>query len=184
MRILKYVFAAVVFFSVMLCAQDDPIKNEPGYFDFGNLSSISKSDEGTEVNIQEHLIKMVAKMSEEKDKQLAEMLNGLKLIKVNTFPVTNKNRNLIIKKLESVQNSLSSNNWENIIKIKQKGENMNVSLKTDRNKKITGLVVAGIADKGQAIFVNIVGSIDLETLGKLGDKFDIPSLNEFHKKGK
>jgi hypothetical protein len=184
MRILKYVFAAVVFFSVMLCAQDDPIKNEPGYFDFGDFKSISKTDEGTEVNIQEHLIKMVAKMSEEKDKQLAEMLNGIKLIKVNTFPVTNKNRNLITKKIESVQSALSRNNWDNIVRIKQKGENINVSLKTDKNRKITGLVVAGIADKEQAVFVNIVGNIDLETLGKLGDNFNIPSLHGFNKKGK
>jgi hypothetical protein len=182
MKILKYVFALLIFFSAFLLAQDNVVKNNPGYFDFGDLSSFDNGEEGAEVNIEEHLIKMVAKMTAEEDKQLSGLLNGLKLIKVNTFQVDDKNRSAIKKKITSVQNSLSGSKWDKIARIREKGEDMSVFLKTDRNNKINGVVVAGIMDKGQAVFVNIVGDIDLEAIGKLGDKFDIPSLGDLHKK--
>jgi hypothetical protein len=184
MKTLKYAMLLALFLSVMLLAQDDLIKKNPGYYDFGDLSSFDNGEEGAEINIEEHLIKMVAKMSVNEDKQLAELLNGLKLIKVNTFQVNDQNRNDIKKKISSVQSSLSGNKWDKIVRIKEKGEDMSVFLKTDRNNKINGLVVAGIMEKGQAVFVNIVGDIDLEAIGKLGDKFDIPSLNDLKKKNK
>jgi hypothetical protein len=182
MKTLKHVMALIIFFSAFLLAQDDVIKKNPGYFDFGDLSSFDQGEEGAEVNIEEHLLKMVAKMSANEDKQLAELLNGLKLIKVNTFEVNDKNKSVIKKKITSVQNSLSDSKWDKIVRIREKGEDVSVFLKTDRNNKINGLVVAGIMEKGQAVFVNIVGDIDLEAIGKLGDKFDIPSLGDLNKK--
>ena len=35
-------------------------------------------------------------------------------------------------------------------------------------------------DTHKAGFVNIVGNIDLETIGELSDKFDIPSISDLN----
>ena len=184
MKTLNILFAIIIFFSIVLCAQDDDVKKLPGYFDFGNLESLDQGEEGTEVFIEEYLLKMVAKLSSKEDKELADLLNGLKLVKVNTLEVTKKNEKEIKNRINSMQSSLKNNNWERIVRIREKGEDMSVYLKTDKNSKINGLVVAGVEGDGNAIFVNIVGDIDLETIGKLSDKFDIPSLSEIHKNKK
>jgi hypothetical protein len=84
-------------------------------------------------------------------------------------------------RLNSIQSSLKNSNWERIVRVREKGEDMSIYLKTDKNSKINGLVVAGVEGDGQAVFVNIVGDIDLEAIGRLSDKFDIPSLDEVHK---
>ena len=36
--------------------------------------------------------------------------------------------------------------------------------------------MTSLEKSGEAAFVNIVGTIDLKTIGKLGKKFDIPQL--------
>lgn len=184
MRVLKFSIAAIVFFSVLLCAQSDEVKKMPGYFEFGNLASLDSGDEGTEVLIEEYLLKMVAKMSRREDKDLSALLEGLKLVKVNTFSVTDENEKDIKDKVKSIQTSLTRNNWDRIVRVREKGQDMNVYLKSDKQNKIDGLVVAGLGENKEAIFINIVGNIDLETIGKLGDKFDIPSLGDINKEKK
>lgn len=41
-----------------------------------------------------------------------------------------------------------------------------------------GLVVTSVGDDDEAAFVNIVGTIDLATLGRLGKQFNIPQLGD------
>ncbi len=41
---------------------------------------------------------------------------------------------------------------------------------------IIGLAVTTLEADGEAAFVNIVGTIELATIGKLGNKFNIPHL--------
>ena len=48
---------------------------------------------------------------------------------------------------------------------------------------IEGLVVTQVEKGGEAVFVNIVGDINLETISKLGSKFDIPGIDELHDNG-
>ena len=46
---------------------------------------------------------------------------------------------------------------------------------------LTGLAVMGIEnDDDNAIFINIVGEIDPEQLGRLSEKFNIPELDNIH----
>jgi hypothetical protein len=167
---------------VMLFAQDRDYSNEPGYVDFGNLTQFENDDNITEVLLEENLLKMVSKMSKEDDPELTNLLGNLKLIKVNVFQVDDKNQKSVQNKITEIDKMLSGKNWSRIVKSKQKGEMAYVYIKEDSNNKIAGLVVTTIQDKGEAAFINIVGQIDLEQIGKLGDKFNIPDLNGIDKK--
>ena len=182
MKTLKIITAFIICISFMTFAQSDDVKKLPGYFDFGNIGSLDQGDEGTEVFIEEYLLKMVAKLTKSEDEALSDLLNGLKLVTVNTFKVNQKNMDGIRDKVSSIQQSLEKKNWDKIVRVREKGEDISVYLKTDKSSKINGLVVAGFDDEDQAIFINIVGDINLETIGKLGDKFDIPTLNDIKKK--
>lgn len=185
----KIIYAVLLVFmtaSINLFAQNKAdYKNDPGYVDFGNMSKYLNGDNVTEVNIESYLLKMVGRATEEDDPELSKMLNGLKLIKVYSFKVPVKNQGEVVSKIGEINSKLESDDWNRIVKVKSPKDNANVYIKTNKDQShILGLVVTSLDKKGDAAFVNIVGRIDLDAIGKLGSKFNIPSLDSVNNKGK
>ncbi len=180
-------FAAIIIFifSAGMYAQDKTdYKNDPGYVDFGNLSEYLKNDNVTEVNIESYLLKMVGRATHDDDPELSKLLGGLKLIKVYSFNVDGKDHQEVISKISRIDKKLENDNWNRIVKVKSPGENTNVYIKTTSDQDhILGLVVTSLDKNGEAAFVNIVGRINLDAIGKLGSKFNIPSLDSLDNKG-
>jgi hypothetical protein len=110
------------------------------------------------------------------------ILNGLKLVKANVYEIDDKNRDQLMQKVNEVDSKLSNTSWKRIVRTRSEDETANVYIKMNSNKKIIGLVVTSFENSGEAAFVNIVGQIDLATIGKLGKKFDIPSLDDINGK--
>jgi len=169
--------------SATLFAQDESYLSEPGYVNFENLSSLfSEDDLVTEILIEEKLLRMVAKFTDsEEEPELSNLLGGLKLIKVNTFEVNKKDTKQILQNIKIIDKDLRRKKWDRIVKTKSRGEATNVYVKTAGEEDFVGLTVVTM-DGNETTFVNIVGSIDLETINKLGDKFDIPGLDDIKKK--
>jgi Domain of unknown function (DUF4252) len=164
----------------------------PGYVDFGNISKYMTGDNVKEVNLDSNLLNMLSKMGGEKDTSFKSVIGGLKLIRVNSFGVNASNENEVKDVIASVDKSLMSKNWERIVKVKENGEYTNVYvLPSSDYENFLGLCVTSIdakkkIDKGgaEATFVNIVGNINMSQLGKLGDKFNFPSMNKMMKEKK
>ena len=185
-KIINLMLFLIITASVGLNAQDKAnYKNDPGYVDFGNLSEYMKNDNITEVNIESYLLKMVGRATEEKDPELSDLLNGLKLIKVYSFNVVGKDHEEVLAKINQLDKKLEDDNWNRIVRVKSPKDNANVYIKTTKDQNhILGLVVMSLDKKGEAAFVNIVGRINLDAIGKLGNKFNIPSLDSLDNKGK
>ncbi|MBU0561717.1 MAG: DUF4252 domain-containing protein [Bacteroidetes bacterium] len=173
----------VVFAAGILFAQKSDYSKYDGYIEFGDLSSFESGEMVTEVMIEAHLLKMVSKMTSEQEPELSSLLSGLKLVKVNAFEIDEKNMKTLQKKADVIDKELMSKNWDRIVKTRSKKESASVYIKTSSGDKITGLVVISLNGK-KAAFVNIVGDINLETIGKLGSKFDIPALDNVTDKSK
>jgi hypothetical protein len=180
MKYAKYIFVILVLTTFTAFAQKD-YTSEPGYFDFGDLSKFETGEGVTEVFLESNILKMVAAATEEEEPDLSSMLNGLKLIKVNVFDVSNKNESGIMERINETDKKLMSQKWDRIVRSRGGDETVNVYIKTSGNSNILGLVVTTLDKEDQAVFVNIVGTIDLKKIGKLGAKFDIPSLDKIDK---
>ncbi len=181
MKTLSKYFVIFLALTAILSAQKKEYTSEPGYINFGDLQSLETDEMVAEVFIEEHLLRMVSKMTKSEDEELSSLINGLKLIKVNAFSVTEKNLAQIKSKMESVDKELTGKKWDRIVRTRSKNESANVYIKTGSNDIIQGLVVTAFDVDGEAAFVNIVGDINLETIGKLTSKFDIPSLDKIKK---
>jgi hypothetical protein len=166
-------FLIILLLPVLLYAQDKDYSKELGYIDFGDLSQFENNDNITEVYLDESLLGMVSKMSQDED---AKFISKLKLIKVNVFQIDPQNQKSVQNKINDIDKMLMSKKWNRIVRSKKNGEIANVYIMQDANKKIAGLVVTTIEEKGEAAFINIVGQIDFEDMNKLGDQFNIPSL--------
>jgi hypothetical protein len=173
----KFLLIIIALITFSAYAQND-YSNEPGYFDFGDLTVFEKGDGITEVFLESNILKMVAAVTEDEEPELSAMLNGLALVKVNVFEVSDKNETSIREKIDELDRKLSSQKWERIVRSRGGEEAVNVYLKTSGKSDIKGLVVTTVDKNGEAVFVNIVGTIDLKKIGKLGAKFDIPSLDK------
>ena len=178
MKTLTKLFALILLCTaVTVMAQKNDYSKYPGYVDMGSFTEFESGETFTEVIIEEHLLRMVAKMSKHEDEELASLIGGLKLIKVHTFEITPNNKSEAERRVSNIEKKLKSEEWDTIVRSKGKGERANVYIKTDKESKIVGLVVAAFEDDDEATFVNIVGDIDLEAIGKLSNKFDIPHLD-------
>jgi hypothetical protein len=181
MKTHKFLLWFIFIFTISAAAQND-YNNEPGYFDFGDLTGFEHGDGVTEVFLESNILQLVAAVTEDEEPELSAMLNGLHLVKVNVFEVSDKNEKGLRSKINDLDSKLVSQKWDRIVRTKGGEEAVNVYIKTSGGKKnIDGLVVTTLDKSGEAVFVNIVGTIDLKKIGKLGAKFDIPSLDKIDK---
>jgi len=184
MKTIKSTFLLIAFLFINLAAQSTDVTKEPGYVDFGDLVKFESSSGVTEVILDEDLLSVLAELSTDEDPNVMEILTGLKLVRANVFEVNEKNKSELEAMVKSIDSKLISSNWKRIVKTRSDDEIANVYIKQDGNKQIVGLVVTSIGDDDEAAFVNIVGTIDLATIGKLGKEFNIPHLDGVNHKDK
>ena len=184
MRTIKSTLLLFTFLLVNVFAQSTDVTKEPGYVNFGSLTEFENSTGVTEVILDEDLLSVLAEISTEEDPNVMEILKGLKLVRANVFEVTESNKSELEAKVNNIDSKLMNSNWKRIVKTRSDDEIANIYIKQNSNKQIVGLVVTSVGDDDEAAFVNIVGTIDLATIGKLGKQFNIPHLDGVKHKDK
>jgi len=178
MNKIKIIIATVALLSINVLSQSTDVTKEPGYVDFGDFTVFENSAKVTEVILDEDLLSVLATMSDENDPNIMSILNGIKLVKANVYEISDENKDLLRKRINEIDMKLTNSNWKRIVKTRSEEEMANVYIKLNNDKKIVGLAVTNFEKGGEAAFVNIVGNIDLATIGKLGKKFGIPHLGD------
>ena len=105
----------LIFISIQLIAQEHDYLKEPGYINFGDLASLEDGEEVTEILIEEKLLKLVSKFTND-DEDLYKLIGGLKLIKVNTFKVTPGNAQELLKRANALDKELLNKKWDRIFR--------------------------------------------------------------------
>jgi hypothetical protein len=179
MKLIKPLFSVLLFIAACIQAQTKTdYSKEPGYFDYSQYAPAKPGEATTEIYLEEPLLKMVAKMAEGKKDGVGKLISNLKLVRVNEFNLEKNEIEKASSSLENIDKELIGTKWDRIIRTKQKNNFVNVYVKPT-GESYSGLVVAMLDNKkGKITFVNIVGSIDLETLGKLSEELKIPGLNK------
>jgi len=179
MKLHKLIMLTVILCGINILAQEqNDYSKEPGYFNFGEVLSLKTGELTTEICLEEPVLKMVAQMGEAKDKELGNLVNGLKLVKVNEFMVGKKNISKVDETFESVGKKLQSEKWNRIIKTKQKNHNAYVYVKSNSSGDFDGLVIMAKDKEGKITLVNIIGKIDLTAIGRLSKEFNFPDVGK------
>lgn len=158
--------------------EDEAIKKHPGYVNFDDIEVPKDAEESVEVYVRGPLLKLVASATRNEDPALSDLLAKLLLVRVNTFTLDEKSAEELKPKVARIESSLGAKNWEKVARVKERTDLTNVYMKME-GERIVGLVVMVVESSGtsnEAVFVNIVGEIDMDAIGKLGRKFDIPTL--------
>ena len=154
------------------------IESEPGFVDVKQVEAWFGEEPSLEVNIHGALLKLVAEASRFEDPDLAAMLHKLKGISVRGFDSYGLDLDAIRDRTSEMSSRLQADGWETIVKVRDEDEYVDMYLKT-QNDVIAGMVVMVIDEDDDAVFVNIIGEIDPEQIGRLGNKFHFGGLSRY-----
>ena len=152
------------------------LESQPGYVDFQRFGSFSDDDLTVEINLGGALLKMLAVTLEDEEEEFAQLLAGLRGLRVNIFKLPEGNADAAQGNIRNVVRDLKGHGWEAVVRIKDEQDLHLLILPA--GDKIAGLL-AVFAEPGETVgFVNIVGDFDPAQIARLGKQFDLPSLSQ------
>jgi hypothetical protein len=150
-------------------AQEDTLKDYPGYVDFGELSAVF-GEPTVQISVGESLLGLVSSLSASEDPEAAELFNRLNGVRVNVFE-TDSMADGAVDLIKDVSSTLSEHGWEAVVTVNSNDEQVRVFMMINDNQ-VEGITVMTV-EETEAVFVNVIGSISPEELGKVMENFDI-----------
>ena len=137
----------------------------------------ARASSTVDVNLDGPLLKLASKfLSDDEDEaQVKKMVASLKGVYVKSFEFA-KPGEYTAADIDGFRAALRSPEWQRIVGVHsaEEGENCEVYIRS-AGKDIGGLAIIATEPK-QLTLVNIVGTIDLDSLSELGGKFGIPEV--------
>lgn len=155
--------------SLGAAAQEDELKGMPGYVDFGELAEVY-GEPKVMVNIGGFLLDFLGTAAENEDPDAAALMQGLKGVRINIY-ATDGEVAPAMEKLAEVKSMLQNQNWEPIVQVNEAEEQVQIFMKAD-GEGMQGLTVMAVNGE-EAVFLNILGSIDPDQLGAVMDQLDV-----------
>jgi hypothetical protein len=150
-------------------AQEDELKDLPGYVDFGDLSATYGEPKIT-INLGGTMLNFVGMMTSSDSPETSELISKLKGIRVQIYE-TDENVDAARDQYSKVKDQLKATGWEAIVQINEDDEQVLVYMKMDGGN-MEGMTVM-VVDGEEAVFVNIIGQLNPAELGKVMESFDV-----------
>jgi len=146
----------------------------------------AKASQTVDVNIDARLMRIAAKVLDEKDedeRQVKKLVEGLKGIYVKSFQFETDGQ-YVAADVETIRTQLRGPGWTRLVNVTSKKEGMLEVYLLFNGDQVGGLAVLHTDDRELTV-VNIVGPVDLDKLAKLEGQLGIPELGiESPKKSK
>lgn len=137
----------------------------------------AKASQTVDVNIDERMIRITARIFDEKDpeeKRVKEVITGLKGIYVKNFEFESEGQ-YSAADIEAIRAQLRGPGWTRFMNFTSKKEGSLEIYLMMPGEQISGLAVLH-TDQKQLTVVNIVGPVDLDKLTKLEGQLGVPEL--------
>lgn len=182
----KTIFAGLliaIFLAVGIHAQDARLH-------FEKLNGLElRARDVVEVNVDGKLLDLAKRVStkiNDKDgdaQKVAHAISGLKGIYVRVYNFANENE-YNMSDVDAIRSQLSSPGWEKLANVRSKKNNQKVDVYTMfAGDVMSGLAVV-ISELKSVALVNVIGTIDIETLMELSGKMNIPKIDVEHDSAK
>ena len=167
-----------LFIASLLIALPFVVQAQDSRLQLSSLDHLAaKANQTVDVSVDERLMKMAAKVFNEKDvdeREVKKLVEGLKGIYVKSFEFDTEGQ-YTAADLETIRTQLRGPGWTRLVNVTSKREgNLEVYL------LFNGDAVGGLAvlhsDPKEFTVVNIVGPVDLDKLAKLEGQFGVPEL--------
>ncbi len=173
MNILKQILLTT-FIAILACAPAFAL--EKGQIDFADLSS-HYGEPKVEINLSASLMKMIGSFANAEDPEVANILQNLRSIKVRVYNL-NGELEKASATIDRVSSELRGEQWDTLVTVNDNEDNQKVRIFSKSTEEvIDGVVVMVVSPEeeegGEAIFINIVGEIDPDQIGKVAETLDL-----------
>ena len=151
-------------------AQEDSLKDLPGYIDFGELSDIY-GEPTVMINIGGSVLRFVSGLAANEEPEAAEIMQNLKGVRIQVFNTEDQDAGPALDQASMMKSLLDDKGWEPIVQVNEDGEKAYIYIKL-RDDKMDGLAVMAV-DGSEAVFINIIGQLDPSQLSQVMDNFDV-----------
>lgn len=166
-KLMTGLFCTLLSLSAM--AQEDELKDLPGYVDFGDLASLY-GEPKIIINLGGTMLNFVSMMSASESPETADMISKLKGVRVQIFS-TDSNTDASKAQFTKVKGNLKSAGWEPIVQINEDDEQVLIYMKM-QDGNMEGITVMVIDDE-EAVFINVIGQLNPAELGKVMEVLDV-----------
>jgi hypothetical protein len=150
-------------------AQEDALKDYPGYVDFGELGAIF-GEPTVQIAIGESLLNLVGALSAQEDPEAAALFSKLNGVRVNVFE-TQGMADGAVDFVKDISSQLSGHGWESVVTVNSPDEQVRIFMKLN-GESVDGITVMAVEDT-EAVFVNVIGNINPAELERVMDNFDV-----------
>lgn len=155
----------------------DPLESELGFFDFESQKLFERDDLEIHISVKGPLLQLVAAASKESEPELADILRRLKGIEVRVYNLREPKRQAAEDLIVSLAGRLEREGWRSAITVQVQRDHGYAFLRyRDGETDPEGLAALYLTDGNQAVFVNIVGSMNTAAIGSLARRFDLDLL--------
>ena len=155
--------------SIPAMAQEDELKDLPGYVDFGDLSSLY-GEAKIIINLGGTMLNFVSMMSSEGNPETADLISKLKGVRVQIFDIE-ETTDASKAQFSEVRGKLNSSGWEPIVQVNDEEEQVLIFMKMN-GQNMEGMTVM-VVDNEEAVFINVIGQLNPTELGKVMDVLDV-----------
>ena len=155
--------------SLPVIAQEDELKDLPGYVDFGDLS-VTYGEPKITINLGGTMLGFVSMMSSAESPETSNLISKLKGIRVQIYSI-DENADAAKSQFGKTKSGLKTSGWEPIVQVNEDDEQVLVYMKMDQGN-MEGMTVM-VVDNEEAVFVNVIGQLNPEELGKVMETFDV-----------
>lgn len=137
----------------------------------------SKASQTVDVNIDERLMKMAARLFSDSDadeREVKKLIVGLKGIYVKSFEFETDGQ-FVAADLEPIRTQLRGTGWTKMVNVTSKKEGSVEVYLQFIGENVNGLAVL-VTDDKELTVVNIVGPVNLDKLAELEGQLGIPEL--------
>jgi Domain of unknown function (DUF4252) len=159
------------------------LRGTPGFVDFAELGVDPPGELTVGVSLSGPILRLVAEATRGEEPGFAELIDKLRGIFAKVYQVPDGDRSSIEKLTRSTVRRLESRGWHTVFEIHDDGESSYLQVRTD-GELIQGLAVVFLQQDGTVGFINVVGDITPDEVGRIGRTFDIDALERFEKPDK
>lgn len=176
------IIALMCIIPLCLLAQEKDFSSLPGNARFQDLKNLRSYGKVTEINLDENLFSMIDYDNMKDGRELKKLLRPIKGIVLYSIDDIKKVMADSLKQTFAVIDSaLSKDGWKKLIATDDGNELTSVYVRYSEENRIVGLAITSLSGgkrKYKADLVNIIGDIDMNTIGKVGRKFKLPALGK------
>ena len=166
--------------SLGLGAQDRPpspsFKDDPGYVDFEGLGLVDADEVNLRVSLFGPILRLVAEATRQDEPGFSELLDKLRAIRADIYEVDPDRRASLRRRTTETARLLERRGWQTVVEVRSATGDLSFIQTRSDGSTISGLSVMYIEPDGSAGFINIVGDVSPEELGRLGRTFHIEPL--------